>query len=1294
MKRPLYFLPFLWLGLRNLLSFILTLAFLACLIIAWQAPRLEHLLTSFIAKTPQQRADTVATLIDKSALVASASIDTFDVETNSQQRALLLNNVAINFVSGVDFACKSINISWDKKFKSLLFLFPQRINLDGMRLVTHFKNLQEIVSSSSTKARLRGRKETEWLSIARTVGFFAPVISERRIKLTNSIVALHRGRQAQPFLRLRFDDIGIESRNGLIWRGEGSVSGENGEKLLLRLRGTYTMLSGKLFQSLRVEDLSPQKAVSMLLMNTSKKNTPQITLKNSLFDRDFSQHEEVETWLARKGDLNVDYNHDFNGGKSWLKLRFGVSRQLPIFALDYSRDQGIWGFASSSVSFNDLPISFVWGKIGNLLPSHLVRDSLPFDLAARARGRLTVQHGTKLSTPRRLDGTITLTKPSIRWRGVTSPVNFHQLSLVLKGNDRALKIKTQLDLDDKALAGLDNQIELSLQPSRVLEADENLNERQKAESLADIPRMRIKLSGTSRGKIPLATVYGLWPPGFKKVTRSIVVDVVRDGQMKDFKILLDASFDLMKKEKKLGSLTGNFNIEDGRLRVFAEPLTATDVESVANFRKNSITFKIKKGSYGRNFAVTGGEVSFVRRKIFSGERHTLLNLSIDGEGQAESLRHLVQNAPFLQELTFLQQSARLIPPSPSARGSGHLNLRAFIGQLNSAPTETLFPEPLLYDTAWKFEKVKFLAPVLRFYQGSVDFVSTSSVPIDLSLELDSKRGLPLNLVWQNRLVTAAPDMIRNVSNPLRNVEQEVIKFNGILDSSALAKDLAYLPPAWLDEDTPIRLDYQKHPTSLSRGFFSLGEKPHHIRIESEALGSGQGVRISGGSSSNADGKAWRLDGTYKYDAVSSFLLRQQQIKKDKETNTESNDLLTILLQGTSGKVNEKMNTGVSSDYFSKPPHWRVLLSGQELDLASWVENKPWIALQQEDNNKGYNTPSLGLLSSVDLDLDVRLQRLRLHRQKNDSSRNGGNKIDPSSVPSIKLSKRKKIAASPVPDLPSSSDILKKVKGSLLWRDGILQRADFSSHGSIFALSSKNKKRNSKKAEASTVLQYDLRDGNELLSLESNDLGSFLHQSGGLDFAEGGRSQVTLIRAHKPNKRPKPHFVGNARIDNLALYELPTLFKIFDAIGIVTALRKGIRRLHVSSDIKLWNGVLSLNNFKLANNLTALTANGSVDIKNQKLDLQGEIASLPFVSNFLRKIPILGYIIVGRKKDNLFAFYYDAKGDWNNPKVTASPVNFLLPGIVKVANPLQLLERDEIKKAQKLERDKIEQQENK
>ena len=78
---------------------------------------------------------------------------------------------------------------------------------------------------------------------------------------------------------------------------------------------------------------------------------------------------------------------------------------------------------------------------------------------------------------------------------------------------------------------------------------------------------------------------------------------------------------------------------------------------------------------------------------------------------------------------------------------------------------------------------------------------------------------------------------------------------------------------------------------------------------------------------------------------------------------------------------------------------------------------------------------------------------------------------------------------------------------------------------------------------------------------------------------------------------------------------------------------------------------------------------------------------------MRSIPILGYVLVGRKRNNLFAFSYDAKGDWTKPKVEASPINFLLPGIIKVANPLQFLESDEIWKAQQLKRDEIARQAN-
>ena len=397
---------------------------------------------------------------------------------------------------------------------------------------------------------------------------------------------------------------------------------------------------------------------------------------------------------------------------------------------------------------------------------------------------------------------------------------------------------------------------------------------------------------------------------------------------------------------------------------------------------------------------------------------------------------------------------------------------------------------------------------------------------------------------------------------------------------------------------------------------------------------------------------WQIEGRFRPQGKTSLLL---------ERGGEKEKSLALLLENLPTQAGET-NAALKTAAQKSPAEWRLTLEGEKLDVSRWLEQKPWRTFVEKEGDE--TSPSLGWGRLFNLTFDARLKKLRLHSP-----------LDASAAQ------------------PNSS--LEKVQASLRWQDEKIRKVFFSSHSLPFARS-QQKRRKKAPRRVRTQVFYTLREGQELFSAHIEDLGSFLHQALGKNLADGGKAQVSFVRPYRERQRPKPHFEGYATVRNVSLYDLPLLLKIFDAVDFVSAFSKGIRKLDLRSDLQLWDGILTLKEFSLANNLTALSANGSLDLRERKLDLRGEIASLHLVSKILRNIPLIGAIIVGRKRHNLFAFSYEAKGGWSDPKVTASPLNLLLPGIVKIANPLQLLERDDIKKAQDKKREQIadEQRQNK
>ena len=640
-----------------------------------------------------------------------------------------------------------------------------------------------------------------------------------------------------------------------------------------------------------------------------------------------------------------------------------------------------------------------------------------------------------------------------------------------------------------------------------------------------------------------------------------------------------------------------------------------------------------------------------------------MRLALSGAGEGESVRRFVRNAPFLQGLEEMQRSARWLPHAPRATVKGHFNMMSFLDQLDLEASDTVFPHPLSYDTAWQVEKIRLQAPVLRFYEASATLASSSALPLVLAVHAKSDFGATVKGRWQIGVESAHAVRTR------QSIQQ--IAWQGALDAQALASDLAYLPKEWLQKNFPFSLSYIEKAGATTRGSLNMTLPRSRFRLETSQTIRGEPVRISGNivpNDNNAKARAstrkqthtqalpWQIEGTWRTQGKTSLVAERGGGKP-----------LALLLENLpilEGKT--KTKTKRSSPQPAQG-EWRLSLEGEELDLSRWLAQKPkpWRAFLDKKEEDA-PIPSLGWGGRFNLTFDARLKKLLLQK--------------PTSKPAPKSAPKSVEAV-------RARDRFQQVHARLRWQDEKIRNVSFSALSPLFSRSPRRQRKQARRLVRTQVF-YTLREGKELFSASIEDLGSFLHQALGKSIADGGRTQLSFVRPHWERRRPKPHFEGYAKVRNVTLYELPLLLKILDAADFISVFGKGIRGLDMSSDLQMWNGILTLKEFRLSNNLTALTANGSLDLTQRKLDLRGEIASLHFVSKILRNIPLIGTIVVGRKKHNLFAFSYEAKGTWDEPKVTASPFNILLPGIVKIANPLQLLERDDILKAQVQQRRQI------
>ncbi|RNC67935.1 MAG: DUF3971 domain-containing protein [Desulfuromonadales bacterium] len=89
-----------------------------------------------------------------------------------------------------------------------------------------------------------------------------------------------------------------------------------------------------------------------------------------------------------------------------------------------------------------------------------------------------------------------------------------------------------------------------------------------------------------------------------------------------------------------------------------------------------------------------------------------------------------------------------------------------------------------------------------------------------------------------------------------------------------------------------------------------------------------------------------------------------------------------------------------------------------------------------------------------------------------------------------------------------------------------------------------------------------------------------------------------------------------------------------------------------------------NNLFMKSTSINVTVVGKSDLVKEELDVKVGVQPLQTVGKFVRHLPVIGWILTGGDKSFLVTFY-EARGPWNNPTVTAIPVTSLSQGVFNI-----------------------------
>lgn len=151
-------------------------------------------------------------------------------------------------------------------------------------------------------------------------------------------------------------------------------------------------------------------------------------------------------------------------------------------------------------------------------------------------------------------------------------------------------------------------------------------------------------------------------------------------------------------------------------------------------------------------------------------------------------------------------------------------------------------------------------------------------------------------------------------------------------------------------------------------------------------------------------------------------------------------------------------------------------------------------------------------------------------------------------------------------------------------------------------------------------------------------------------------------------------LGNIRlkIHSGKLRKFSTLSKVFSILNISQLLKfqlpdmvsGGMPYNSISGKIAVEDGRLSTQDLFISSDAINISIIGSSDIVKEEMDLTLGVQPLQTVDKVVNRIPIVGWLLTGKDKGFLTA-YFEAKGSWADPKVSAIPVKSMGMGVLNI-----------------------------
>lgn len=162
--------------------------------------------------------------------------------------------------------------------------------------------------------------------------------------------------------------------------------------------------------------------------------------------------------------------------------------------------------------------------------------------------------------------------------------------------------------------------------------------------------------------------------------------------------------------------------------------------------------------------------------------------------------------------------------------------------------------------------------------------------------------------------------------------------------------------------------------------------------------------------------------------------------------------------------------------------------------------------------------------------------------------------------------------------------------------------------------------------------------------------------------------ITAVGSELDEIKKTANGIITLTVERGTLKRFNTLSKVISIINVSQLLRfslpdmakDGMPFNRITASIGITNGVMTTQDFFIDSNVMHVTSVGSIDLVKETIDMQIGVQPLQTVDKVISRVPVVGWILSGGD-GSLITTYFDAKGSWDDPQVTAVPVQTLATG---------------------------------